>query len=191
MDNINNNNKSIVSDNIKENNNSKQRWRKWHITLFSSDLKKEEFFNILSKKQCHYCIIGEELAPTTHNRHLHAYIEYDNACTFNSLKTLLADYKPDIEKANGTASQNKVYITKEDNEAVEFGTPTSIKYCGDDIASNIIIYLQDNPFCSLTDIAVAVPEFSDYIVKNYYNLHQIQIHLQEAFDKAKNGSNND
>lgn len=172
------NNYSKINENIENNNNAKQRWRKWHITLFDNELSKDDFFKILTNKQCHYAIIGEELAPSTNNRHMHAYVEYDNACTFNSLKKLLADYNPNIQKANGTASQNKVYITKEDINAIEYGTPTSIKYCGDDIASNIIIYLSENPFIELTQIAVDVPEFSDYIVKNYHNLIMIQNRLK-------------
>ena len=166
-----------------EKQNEKQRWRKWHIVLFDEELTKDDIFNQFTFKQTHYCIIGEEQAPTTNKKHFHIYIEFDNACTMSSIKKLFP--KAHIEKANGTASQNKVYITKDDKDYKEYGSPTSIKYNNDDIASNIIIAMLDNVNIELMQIACDVPEFADYIVKNYHALAKIQSDLQFKVQREK------
>lgn len=165
------------------------RFRKWHIVVFSKGIDKdgkpydyqytkENLFKILSdKKSIHYFICGEERTPTTDEKHFHAYVEFDNACTFESIKKLLP--KAHIEDAHGTATSNKSYITKEDTQPLEIGTPVSIKYGGDDIASNIMIYLFENPSAELFNIAIDVPEFADYIVKNFRNLSEIKNAINE------------
>lgn len=149
----------------------KKRFRKWHIVLFDELATFDSIFDTLTKhKTTHYCIIGEELAPTTKVKHFHLYCEFDNACTFESLKKIFPTAH--IEKANGTSSQNKAYITKDGNYK-EYGIPTPIKYSADDSALNIVEFMRENPDVDLFEIALSCPEFSDYIVRNYRSLNEI------------------
>lgn len=152
-----------------------QRFRKWHIVLFDELTDIDAIYNLITQhKQTHYCIIGKELTPTTNEIHFHIYCEFDNACSFDSIKKIFPTAH--IEDAHGTASQNKAYITKaatNDDDYKEFGIPTAVKYNNDDIALNIIDYMKNNPQVDLFNIALDCPEFCDYIVKNYRNLGSI------------------
>ena len=113
------------------------RFRKWHIVLFDELRDYDMLFNeITQHKQTHYCIIGKEKSPTNNNTHFHIYVEFDNACSFESLKKIFPTAH--IEDAHGTASQNKAYVTKQDQNYKEFGLPTSIKYFNIRIIFNII-----------------------------------------------------
>ena len=155
------------------------RFRKWHIVVFDELTNHETLFNTInSHKQTHYCIIGRELSPTTHKIHFHIYVEFDNACTFSSLKKIFPTAH--VEDAHGTSSQNKAYITKQDSEYKEFGIPTSVKYSADDIGLNIIDYIKNNPDVELFNIALDCPEFTDYIVKNYRTLGVIRNDIRQS-----------
>lgn len=159
-----------------------QRFRKWHITLFDDLLTHDAIYDMINTvKSTHYCIIGREKAPTTGNIHFHIYCEFDNACTFSSIKKIFPT--ANIQDAHGTASQNKAYITKEDENAKEYGIPTQVKYTNDDIALNIIDYMKNNPQVDLFNIALDCPEFCDYIVKNYRNLENILFDIRSTLPK--------
>lgn len=161
----------------------KERFRKWHIVSHDESETPQQLYDELTKvKSTHYCIIGKEYAPTTNKLHFHIYCEFDNACTFESIQKIFP--KAHIEKANGTASQNKAYISKE-GDYIEYGVPTPVKYSNDDIALNIVCYMQDNPQVELFNVAMDCPEFSDYIVKNYNNLSKLHNDIKEAMYKMQ------
>ncbi len=59
-----------------------------------------------------YCVWQYETAPTTGTPHLQGYIYYKGRKRFEALKEVNA--RASWRKANGTASQNKVYCSKDD-----------------------------------------------------------------------------
>lgn len=61
---------------------------------------------------CTYMIYGLEEAPSTGTKHIQGYIYFENAKSFKTIKRLLGE-KTHIEKAKGTAEQNKIYCSKE------------------------------------------------------------------------------
>lgn len=156
----------------------KLRFRKWHIVSFKDVSSKQEFIDkVCGAKSVKYAIVGKEFAPTTNEMHFHAYFEFEHACTMASIKKILPTSH--IEDAHGTAAQNRTYITKEDKDAVEIGTPVCQSFGVQDIANNVLQYMYNNPSMNLLNLALDMPEFSDYIIKNYTTLHKIDNDIKE------------
>lgn len=65
-----------------------------------------------------YCVIGDEIAPTTGTPHFQGYVEFPRAITYNTiLKTLVGAH---LEPRMGTAEQAANYC-KEDGQWIEWG----------------------------------------------------------------------
>lgn len=69
--------------------------------------------------QVKYLIFGKEVGDKEQTPHLQAYIYFHNAKTFGQVKKFLGE-RYHIEKAKGTAFQNRAYCSK-DNEFTEIG----------------------------------------------------------------------
>lgn len=69
--------------------------------------------------ECKYLIVGRERGEEGNTPHLQGYIVFENLVSFNQVKRLLGD-GAHIEKANGTAEQNRTYCCK-DNDYFECG----------------------------------------------------------------------
>lgn len=92
------------------------RSRKFFITSFK---KLEEYERKLKDLNYDYLVIARELAPTTENKHIHAYIRLKNALTWGSMKNKFE--KANIEIAKGNDEQGYEYCKKQGNFE-EFGT---------------------------------------------------------------------
>lgn len=69
-------------------------------------------------KMCTYGVYGREIAPSTGTKHIQGYLHYENARTWNRFKKIFP--AAHIERARGTAEQNKGYCTKS-GDVWEFG----------------------------------------------------------------------
>lgn len=166
------------------------RVRKWNITIFNTqgrNYTKQDICNILTSSETHYLCIGEELTPTTNEVHFHVYIEYVNAKSFEQIKKLIPTAH--IEIARGSASQNKTYISKVDNSIMEYGSPTTQRLSGEDVANSILNVMFETRE-SLINIAIAYPQFSDYIIKNFTNLSKIEMQIKMINNHLNNASDN-
>jgi len=93
-----------------------------------TDLKE---FHLLAESlgKHRYICYGLEVAPTTGTKHIQGYIETNDAQRFTFLHNYFDFNRNDklnkfhIDIANGTAEQNKKYVSKE-GEFFEFGEPT-------------------------------------------------------------------
>lgn len=84
--------------------------------------------NVLAGR-AHYAIIGIEICPKEKKPHYQGYMNFKSATTFKGAKKLLGeamDQTVHIEKAIGTALQNRTYCSK-DGDFVEIGkTPVGM-----------------------------------------------------------------
>ncbi len=76
---------------------------------------------LMTTKEAVYMIRGNEVAPTTGQRHMQGYVQFARTMRFKKVKELLPD-GAHIELAKGSCEQNQVYCKKED-DWVETGTP--------------------------------------------------------------------
>jgi hypothetical protein len=73
----------------------------------------EKDFERLCAIESVYKIVGREVAPTTGTKHLQCYFYFKSARNFAAVKEQLGCGH--IEKAKGTAVQNRMYCSKEGN----------------------------------------------------------------------------
>lgn len=87
------------------------RARGWCLTgQYNEDNHKEELTSRLLREPYEYVCYGEEIAPTTGQKHLQGYIKYKNARTFNSIRKHLEGFH--VIKATADAYSNKLYCSK-------------------------------------------------------------------------------
>lgn len=92
-----------------------ERQRKWCVTQFSDTMSAKEWCEAVCKKAAtRYVVCGEEVAPTTGKRHLQAFVEFQNAATFEQVKARLGE-QCHVEAAVGSLAQNRAYCTKGGN----------------------------------------------------------------------------
>lgn len=88
--------------------------RNWCYTLNNYT---DEQYNTICLIECKYHVIGKEVGEKG-TKHLQGYIEYVNAMSFDSVRTML--FNSHIEKRMGTRIQAAEYCKKE-KQFVEFG----------------------------------------------------------------------
>lgn len=71
------------------------------------------------ENNCKYGLLCKEIAPTTGTRHLHFYLNFKSEKAFNVMKKKFP--KANVQKANGTAQDNYIYISKTDKDFYEYG----------------------------------------------------------------------
>lgn len=88
----------------------------WCITVNNyTDEDILKFSNVVFE----YSIYGKEVAPTTGTPHLQGYLHFKAKCHFSAVKKLFPT-NGDIRPANGNATQNRTYCSK-DGDFVEYG----------------------------------------------------------------------
>lgn len=101
-------------------NENKLRTRRWVFTLNNPTGEINELIESLtSKVSVRYVVIGVEYVLTTGTLHWQGFIEFENAATFNQVKTRFEGAH--IEPVKGSNSQNRDYCMK-GNDFVEYGT---------------------------------------------------------------------
>lgn len=97
-----------------------KRIRNWCYTLNNYTEDDEQVLAQLDgHKQVKYMIVGKEKGEKEETPHLQGFIVFQNAKTFNQVKTFLGE-RYHIEQCQGTPSQNIAYCSK-DGEYIEFG----------------------------------------------------------------------
>lgn len=102
---------------------AKTRYRGWCITDNNYDEQKIGDYKNISG--CTYGIMGREVAPDTGTPHLQGYVYIKYNITLSAMKKRIltaTGRKPNIRGAEGSAKQNRVYCSKEDQNPVEWGT---------------------------------------------------------------------
>lgn len=94
----------------------RNRSRGWTLTI---NCRGEDWGPVPDFPSSAYSIAGRETAPTTGRKHWQCYVYYDDQVEFSSLKALHPTAH--IEKARGSAAQNKAYCAK-DGDFVETGS---------------------------------------------------------------------
>lgn len=85
--------------------------KRWVFTLFEYT---DDEFNKLKESlivNCDYCIIGEELCPTTNKPHLQGYVCFKSRIRFNQAKERI-NTRAHIEPSKGSPKQNFKYCSK-------------------------------------------------------------------------------
>jgi len=99
---------------------SSGRSRTWCFTLNNYD---HSAISAIGNKIEHvYCVMGEEIAPSTSTRHLQGYMAFKSTRTFTQVVKIFKKlgYAPHIEIARGDSESNLAYCSK-DGKFVEFG----------------------------------------------------------------------
>lgn len=96
------------------------RSRNWCFTL--NNYEPTALSNIGLQMEHAYCVMGEEVAPTTMMRHLQGYMSFKSTRTFLQVKKafLKLGLAPHIEIARGDSQSNLAYCSK-DGKFTEFG----------------------------------------------------------------------
>ncbi|AVX29420.1 replication initiator protein [Coconut foliar decay alphasatellite 2] len=90
------------------------RVRRWCLTLnYSTEEEAARFVERVKSLTTTYCIVGDEVAPTTGQHHLQGFIHLKSARCLQGLKTFLQNDKVHLEAAKGSDEQNRVYCSKE------------------------------------------------------------------------------
>lgn len=104
-----------------------------------------------------YLLFGREFCPNTGRRHLQGYIEFKTPWRLSRLQTLFGSVKPHFESAQGTASENIKYCSKE-GDIEEFGTPAK-KAQGH---RSDLEEIRGNIAAGISDIQLAEQNFSQW-----------------------------
>jgi len=89
------------------------KFRAWVFTLNNYNDEDERHIQETIGPLCRYLVYGREIAPETGTPHLQGYLYFDNQRQRRSVSSLLPRSRLDV--ANGSASQNRIYCTKEEN----------------------------------------------------------------------------
>ncbi|AVX29443.1 replication initiator protein [Coconut foliar decay alphasatellite R] len=91
------------------------RARRWCFTLnYSAEEEAASLVRRIESLNTVYAIVGDEVAPTTGQRHLQGFLHLKGAGrTLQGLKTFLQNDKIHLERAKGSDEQNRGYCSKE------------------------------------------------------------------------------
>lgn len=113
-----------------------QKYRRWCFTSFIE----EE----LQPRDYEYVIIGEEIAPTTGQKHWQGYIRFANPVIMTTAQKRIGDLKCHLERCKGSEESNIKYCSKdtnvvfEDGETTNQGKRTDLSSTVDDILGGVI-----------------------------------------------------
>lgn len=93
--------------------NPTSRFRAWCFTLNNYTSVDEEHIQHVISTLARYVVYGREIAPETGTKHLQGYIYFHNARQRKQVSRLLPNAY--LAVANGSASQNRTYCTKEED----------------------------------------------------------------------------
>jgi hypothetical protein len=154
------------------NNKQEKRVRRWVITLNNPTMDKENYLDHIMKQEVIYAIVAQEYGDDKKTKHFQCYIEYKNPATFSQMKERMPGAH--IEQAIAHGSKNRNYCIKQ-NDYVEHGIVADPKMSIDEIAYDVIGYLTQG--IKLLKIIELCPQYSQYIVRNWRALSDIQTEI--------------
>ncbi|AVX29424.1 replication initiator protein [Coconut foliar decay alphasatellite 3] len=99
--------------------------RRWCFTLnYSEEDERTRLLSLFSEEELHYAIVGDEVAPSTGQKHLQGYLNFRKVLRLGALKKKYSD-KAHWEIAKGTDEENRVYCSKE-HKVFELGSPVVV-----------------------------------------------------------------
>ncbi|AEF97834.1 replication initiation protein [Banana bunchy top alphasatellite 3] len=97
---------------------------KWCFTLnYSSAAEREDFLSRLKEDDVYYAVVGDEVAPSSGQKHLQGYLSLKKSMKLGGLKKRYSS-KAHWEKARGTDKENSKYCSKE-TLILEIGFPAT------------------------------------------------------------------
>ena len=146
--------------------------KRWQLTENNPEMSKEEIVKRLATIGIViYAISGYEIGESG-TKHIHTFVVFKNNIKGSSLKQAFP--RAHIELVRGSSQSNKDYISKDDVEPYEVGEcPIADSVVKADLSAEVVALLMAG--YSLLEILKAQPEYSDYIVRNFKNLQELQI----------------
>lgn len=95
-----------------------------YVTGLVSELSNKEIDN--GRPRLRYLVFQQEKCPNTDRLHIQGYAQFKDPVRRSAFQRWLGDLTCHVEKANGTAEQNRAYCTKEEtrsNGPWEIGEP--------------------------------------------------------------------
>jgi len=160
-----------------------ERSRRWQLTENNPDYTKEQgaermasIGETLYVVSC--CEIGE-----SGTKHIHIFVIYKNAISLVSIKRLFP--RAHLEKCQGSNVENREYIIKDDSDFYESGSMpiASASTRKKDEASEVVRLLYEGK--TLFDIMSDYSDLTDYIVRNFRNLKEIEHELGRHTTRRK------
>lgn len=150
----------------------KDRSRRWQLTENNADYTKQDCANILASiGHTRYVVACSEIGENG-TKHIHAFVIYDNSISLTSLKKHFP--RAHFEACKGSNVENREYICKSDENAFESGVMplASESDRKTDVASEVLTLLNNGT--PLNRIMLEYPALSDYVVRNYRTLKEIE-----------------
>nr|AAA61875.1 ORF V1 [Banana bunchy top virus]AAA61877.1 ORF V1 [Banana bunchy top virus] len=97
---------------------------KWCFTLnYSSAAEREDFLALLKEEELNYAVVGDEVAPSSGQKHLQGYLSLKKSIKLGGLKKKYSS-RAHWERARGSDEDNAKYCSKE-TLILELGFPAS------------------------------------------------------------------
>lgn len=151
---------------------TKERSRRWQLTENNPAYTKEQCAERLASiGETLYVVSCSEVGESG-TSHIHGFVIYKNAISLSSIKKIFP--RAHLEECKGSNVENREYIVKDDSEFFEQGSMplVSEKQRKKDEASEVFRLLQEGN--TLFEIMSQYGDLTDYVVRNYRNLSQIQ-----------------
>ena len=149
-----------------------ERSRRWQLTENNADYTKEQGAERLASiAETLYVVSCSEMGETG-TKHIHVFVIYKNAISLSSIKKHFP--RAHLETCKGSNVQNRAYVVKDDSDYYESGempVATASERKRDE-ASEVIELLNEG--VPLQAILTSYNTLSDYVVRNYRNLREIQ-----------------
>lgn len=149
-----------------------ERSRRWQLTENNADYTKEQGAERLASiGKATYVVSCEEMGESG-TKHIHAFIIYENAISLKSIKKHFP--RAHLEVCRGDNISNRLYVVKDDTEYYESGempiaSPSDRKH---DEATEVVRLLNEG--VEVSAIMLEYPALSDYVVRNYRSLKEIE-----------------
>lgn len=149
-----------------------ERARRWLFTENNCELDKKAFVErVCQIATTNYAVASNEIGESG-TKHIHCFVVFENAISLSSLKRFFP--RAHLDRCVGTNAEVRAYVVKDDKEPYEVGSCplTSVSARRKDVSAEVIALMYQG--YSLRNILNDNKELSDYIVRNYRNLREIE-----------------
>lgn len=149
-----------------------ERARRWLFTENNCEIDKSEFVKrVCQIANANYAVASNEIGESG-TKHIHCFVVFENAISLSSLKRFFP--RAHLDRCVGTNAEVRAYVVKDDKEPYEVGSCplTSISARKKDVSAEVVSLICQG--VALRNILNDYKELSDYIVRNYRNLREIE-----------------
>lgn len=151
-----------------------ERSRRWQLTENNPTYTKEQGAERLASIGETVYVVGCHEIGESGTEHIHFFVIYKNAISLISIKKAFP--RAHLEKCLGSNDENRAYVVKDDSDYFESGSmPLVASERKRDEASEVIRLLASG--VSLLEVMSQYSDLTDYVVRNYRNLREIEIEI--------------